>query len=1250
MSKLVLKSPEKGYPKGGRLEKELKYIKTTLGEGSGSTNQMLIQTPKLKGSNLLHPDALLAHFEAIQVASQVSIEMFDIRWKLKDLCYTPSFPSYDAHYIDIILENLFPCAIITPLDCFWEGSKLLGPEHPVLVPGVEASVQWSNLNPSKLIQMMREMGTFNFNFDRIEDFMKQAGITSAFQEKPCLNPFDPECPTSAPNKNSTKPIMKINYTFLFQPLDIGSEVTGGCYGFAPKYMHWPEELIIGGSVKNKTGHIVRAEALQTIIQLMGEKDMYDFWADHYKVHNIDWTPQKSRQILEAWQREFKHKMLNMKNSNATKSNNLNAFTTTSLRDILKEFSQTNATRIAVGYILMLIYAFSSLLDVKDYSKSLAAVGLFGVLLIAISVAAGLGFCSLSGILFNASTTQIVPFLALGLGVDDMFLLVHTHAENMKSNIPKDKMIGECLKRAGVSVLITSVINAVVYFTGSSIPIPALKAFTLQIAILVLFNCTCIFIVFPAILSLDLKSKSAKFLDVFCCISSGTRDLIRSSLDNNRNSKVKKFKSSQVPLSELPKHTCITHALPPDRNHIVTVLAEDKKPVPPPSPSAPRKECWSIEERLKYATGASIESLASVPNSASTNDLLKVQKNKTSILKHFSNTFNSYTSWKLSECVENTIIPALQSNKIKIGIMLMFVATLAISIYGMLQVTDGLDLTDIVPIQTNEYKFLSAQSDYFGFYNMYAVTKGNFEYPTNQKLLYEYHESFVRVNRIIKNDDGGLPEFWLAMMRDWLLELQKAFDDDWKKSAITTERWFANASNQGILAYKLLVQTGHVDNPIDKSLVNSVRLVNEEEEINPKAFYNYLTAWATNDALAYSASQANLIPEPRQWFHVPQDVDLKIPKSQPLIYTQMPFYLNKLGKTSEVTSMIKQVREVCDKFEALGLPNFPTGIPFTFWEQYIGLRFYLGIALAISLVAVFVVVTVVLLNPWAAIIYVFILASMLVQLFGFMGFIEIKLSAVPAVILVVSVGMSVEFTFHVMFSFITSIGDRNRRMGIAVKHTFIPVLHGAVTTFLGIFMLCFTEFDFIKKYFLYVLLALVAIGVFNGLFVLPVILSLIGPSGEVIPRGDPNKLQPPTPEPSPVPERRYSKSKNVHLSTITEEASSQSSREIIVHPEVVVETTTSPHNVAHNICDNSQQYSENNRSSGNQPSPSLSTSSSSINSQDTNNSQAVQHSVTTKVTATVKVEVHTPLPGAVEREQSLKRKRRKAPRDPPPYTP
>lgn len=89
----------------------------------------------------------------------------------------------------------------------------------------------------------------------------------------------------------------------------------------------------------------------------------------------------------------------------------------------------------------------------------------------------------------------------------------------------------------------------------------------------------------------------------------------------------------------------------------------------------------------------------------------------------------------------------------------------------------------------------------------------------------------------------------------------------------------------------------------------VKLVDGEGIINPKAFYNYLSAWASNDALAYGASQANLRPEPKPWYHAAEDFELKIPKSTPLIYTQLPFYLHGLGDTQHITQLIAQVHNI-----------------------------------------------------------------------------------------------------------------------------------------------------------------------------------------------------------------------------------------------------------------------------------------------------------------------------------------------------
>ena len=51
------------------------------------------------------------------------------------------------------------------------------------------------------------------------------------------------------------------------------------------------------------------------------------------------------------------------------------------------------------------------------------------------------------------------------------------------------------------------------------------------------------------------------------------------------------------------------------------------------------------------------------------------------------------------------------------------------------------------------------------------------------------------------------------------------------------------------------------------------------------------------------------------------------------------------------------------------------------------------------------------NPWAAAVIVIFLIMITVEVYGFMGLAGIKLSAVPAVTLILSVGVGVEFTVH-----------------------------------------------------------------------------------------------------------------------------------------------------------------------------------------------------------------------------------------------
>lgn len=62
---------------GGRLEKELEYTKKALGEGYGGTNELLIQTPNMEGSNILSVKAMKQHLQALTRATNVSVDLFD---------------------------------------------------------------------------------------------------------------------------------------------------------------------------------------------------------------------------------------------------------------------------------------------------------------------------------------------------------------------------------------------------------------------------------------------------------------------------------------------------------------------------------------------------------------------------------------------------------------------------------------------------------------------------------------------------------------------------------------------------------------------------------------------------------------------------------------------------------------------------------------------------------------------------------------------------------------------------------------------------------------------------------------------------------------------------------------------------------------------------------------------------------------------------------------------------------------------
>ncbi|XP_049602871.1 protein patched homolog 1 isoform X2 [Syngnathus scovelli] len=1064
---------------GSRVSRELRYTREKQGEESIFTSQMLIQTPKEEGTNILTQEALLVHMEAALSASKVQVSLFGKSWDLNKICYKSGVPIIENVMIERMIDKLFPCMIITPLDCFWEGAKLQG--GSAYLPGMP-DIQWMNLDPVKL---MEELSQFT-SLEGFKEMLDKAQVGHAYMNRPCLDPSDPDCPLSAPNKEQ-----------LESP-DIAGRLRGGCHGFSRKFMHWQEELILGGRVKNTQDALMSAEALQSMFLLMSPKQLYEHFKDDYEIHDINWNEEKATAILESWQRRFVEVVHQSIPSNSSQS--IHAFSTTTLNDIMKSFSDVSVLRVAGGYLLMLAYACVTMLR-WDCAKSQGAVGLAGVLLVALSVAAGLGLCSLLGLSFNAATTQVLPFLALGIGVDDMFLLAHSFTE-AGSNIPFKERTGDCLRRTGTSVALTSVNNMIAFFMAALVPIPALRAFSLQAAIVVVFNFAMVLLIFPAILSLDLHRREDKRLDVLCCLYSPCADQV---IHLSPHELSDAPEQSQAPASRpfatgstITTSTQITTTVQAFTQcdaagqHIVTIL-------PPTSQISTSPTsiilCPPASQAITPTPGTPVQdpygSQLFTPTSSSTRDLLAQVEDSKLGKKCVPLPF---LRWNLSHFAREKYAPLLLKPKSKAMVVVLFLGLLGLSLYGTTTVHDGLYLTDIVPRDTKE-----------------------FDYARSQRLLIQLHNAFNSVRSVVRDSDGKLPRMWLHYFQDWLRGLQAAFDADWLAGRITSDS-YRNGTEDAALAYKLLIQTGSKKEPFDYSQLTSRRLVDAEGLIPPEVFYIYLTVWVSNDPLGYAASQANFYPHPREWIHDKYDTtgeNLRIPAAEPLEFAQFPYYLNGLQQAGDFVEAIESVRAICDEFSRKGVFNYPNGYPFLFWEQYIGLRHWFLLAISVVLACTFLVCALLLLNPWTAGIIVFILAMMTVELFGIMGLIGIKLSAIPVVILIASVGIGVEFTVHIALGFLTAIGSRNKRSAVALEHMFAPVVDGAVSTLLGVLMLAGSEFDFIMRYFFAVLAILTVLGMLNGLVLLPVLLSMLGPPAELAASDDGGRRPAPSPDP-PLP--------------------------------------------------------------------------------------------------------------------------------------
>ena len=177
----------------------------------------------------------------------------------------------------------------------------------------------------------------------------------------------------------------------------------------------------------------------------------------------------------------------------------------------------------------------------------STLGLFSILLVILSVSSSVGLFSFLGVKVTLIIAEVIPFLVLAVGVDNVFILVHeldrqnflhgpnaapqdyqgpgfsaamsptnshrspfdsTHDEIDTASMPlyltAEERVARTLAKMGPSILLSTITETVAFGLGALVPMPAVRNFALYAAGSVLLNAILQITVFVSAMSLDLK--------------------------------------------------------------------------------------------------------------------------------------------------------------------------------------------------------------------------------------------------------------------------------------------------------------------------------------------------------------------------------------------------------------------------------------------------------------------------------------------------------------------------------------------------------------------------------------------------------------------------------------------------------------------------------------------------------------------------------------------------------------------------
>lgn len=239
--------------------------------------------------------------------------------------------------------------------------------------------------------------------------------------------------------------------------------------------------------------------------------------DHEKIGNMAGTEDWASELILLWEGEFLKVMERVKTELEDDQFNIYYSAGRSYGDISASTMFQDMDKVFIGAFIMFVFMqiVLSKFSCIELRISLASLGLLSI---GMAFASCVGFCSVLGVPYGPVHTSL-PFLLMGLGVDDMFIMMASWRQipASKNNLPIEQRLGLMLKHAGVSITVTSVTDIVAFLVGASTILPSLQSFCIYAAVGIFFTYLLAITFFVAVFALDEQRIVARRNSIIPCI-------------------------------------------------------------------------------------------------------------------------------------------------------------------------------------------------------------------------------------------------------------------------------------------------------------------------------------------------------------------------------------------------------------------------------------------------------------------------------------------------------------------------------------------------------------------------------------------------------------------------------------------------------------------------------------------------------------------------------------------------------------